>query len=604
MPSTSRQRLSIAMVVLAVLSLLAWAVLDATWLRPLIQHHVRERSGRQIDFDSMHTGLDASFQPTLTFHNLYVENAAWAAKRPLVRAADLRMHLRWESLWGDFVIVSRLEMADAEFDLERQADGLRNWRLTHPEDRGPGRVRVLAVDAQRTVAHVVVQAADLEVELRSAPLTAAVSSTAHPELPLTRALAIRGTRQGTAFDADVAVGDELTISDTGRDFGLRGTVRVGPTTIALDGQFRDLLQLESIDADLHLSGTGTDELLALLGTSAHLPALATDAVAHLNKDGPRWRVDRLEAKVGASDLAGNVHWTQRDSANPKAVLDATLSSKRLDVSPWRPSRGGADLRVDAIASRLGELDAHVALSLARVDGIPFGRLEAVRAQATVHDGQLTATVEPTAFAGGHAGGSVTIDARRSPASLGLDLRVSALRLARLLNRPASEDAARGEVQGHVVLNAHGGSLDELVASSTGSVRGGLAHASLPESLEAKLGLDGGHWLRSLFGRGERSAITCSALWLQIERGKARVRQLAFETDAIAIAGSGEADLAHRTLDLVLTPSRKNFALIGLDKSIHVTGPANAAHVALVDRVDQPAAETCAPVKRARAPGGY
>jgi uncharacterized protein involved in outer membrane biogenesis len=47
-------------------------------------------------------------------------------------------------------IISRLVLVDAEVDLERQADGQRNWRLTQPEYRGPGKVRVLVLEAYRS----------------------------------------------------------------------------------------------------------------------------------------------------------------------------------------------------------------------------------------------------------------------------------------------------------------------------------------------------------------------------------------------------------------------------------------------------------------------
>ena len=36
-------------------------------------------------------------------------------------------------------------LRDGEVDLERRADGLRNWRLGHPDYRGPGRFKVLSI---------------------------------------------------------------------------------------------------------------------------------------------------------------------------------------------------------------------------------------------------------------------------------------------------------------------------------------------------------------------------------------------------------------------------------------------------------------------------
>ena len=41
------------------------------------------------------------------------------------------------SLWRDRPIISRLVLSDADVDMERQADGLRNWRLRHPTTGAP-----------------------------------------------------------------------------------------------------------------------------------------------------------------------------------------------------------------------------------------------------------------------------------------------------------------------------------------------------------------------------------------------------------------------------------------------------------------------------------
>ncbi len=43
------------------------------------------------------------------------------------------------TLFDDRSLVALLELKDADVDLERQADGLRNWRLNNPENRGPGK---------------------------------------------------------------------------------------------------------------------------------------------------------------------------------------------------------------------------------------------------------------------------------------------------------------------------------------------------------------------------------------------------------------------------------------------------------------------------------
>ena len=62
---------------------------DWTWFRPLIQQYIHARSGRRVDFDELHIGLDRALRPTVRLRKLVVQNAPWAASaQPLVRAGE------------------------------------------------------------------------------------------------------------------------------------------------------------------------------------------------------------------------------------------------------------------------------------------------------------------------------------------------------------------------------------------------------------------------------------------------------------------------------------------------------------------------------------
>jgi uncharacterized protein involved in outer membrane biogenesis len=121
----------IALASLTALALLFWAF-DWTWVRPLIRYCVAERAGRSIDFDELRIGLNRALDPTVELRGLLIQNAPWASDRPLVRAGLLSFTFSWRTLLADQMVVNRLVLVDAEVDLERQADGLRNWRLIYP----------------------------------------------------------------------------------------------------------------------------------------------------------------------------------------------------------------------------------------------------------------------------------------------------------------------------------------------------------------------------------------------------------------------------------------------------------------------------------------
>src|SRR6185369_11774779 len=85
--------------IVAACALFVWAF-DWVWFRPLIRHYIHSHSGRSVGSDRL--------------------------------------------------VLTRIDLVDAEVDLERRADGERNWRLRHPDDRGPSRVEVMSLDATRS----------------------------------------------------------------------------------------------------------------------------------------------------------------------------------------------------------------------------------------------------------------------------------------------------------------------------------------------------------------------------------------------------------------------------------------------------------------------
>lgn len=604
-PRLRSRRVRAALVALLLLAALV-AAFDWIWFRPLIQLHVQERSGRRVDFDALHIGLDRALQPTVRFRNLVVQNAPWAAPRPLVRAAEIGFTLSWQSLRGDRVVLTRLELVDAELDLERQADGRRNWRLTRPDDRGPGRVRVLSVDARNTRARVVEQRIGLELTLQSTPLAAPLVLPTHPALPLTKRVVLRGTRDGTAFEGQAAVSDVLTFFDTGAAFALRGELRAGPSGARVEGTLTDLLQLAGLDLDVRLAGPRLADLSRVLGLQVPVPAGAAEASGHLLKQGERWTAPAWQARIGRSDIAGDLQFDRKKPGEGRSMLRATLKSERVNTADLRlppaaaapppvvpPPTATPRAEPAPAPGPANELDADIDLTIGAVDGLPVGPLTGVSAHAALRDGRWTLAPASFAIAGGRASGTLVVETAPAPAAYRLDLRLRGLQLGRLArNAPQLRDVA-GTLDARIALRSRGESLASLAGAASGSLQAELMHATIPDALDAKLGLDAGRLLRTMFGAdGQRTPITCSALDLRFEAGRGRARRLAFETPRVALSGVGWIDLGRGSLELVLTPQRKQTALLALDRALQISGALEAPKVALIAPDGARAGEPC------------
>ena len=131
------------------------------------------RSGRSFDFDDMKVHFRDGLDPTIEFRGLTIQNAPWAAsKAPFIHAGHVAATLSWRSIGSGMTVIDLIELEDAQVDMERRADGLRNWRITRPDDRGPPHVRVLALDARSSSLHTIHRGIGLEAQVSTTPLPA------------------------------------------------------------------------------------------------------------------------------------------------------------------------------------------------------------------------------------------------------------------------------------------------------------------------------------------------------------------------------------------------------------------------------------------------
>ncbi len=97
----------------------------------------------------------------------------------------------------------------------------------------------------------------------------------------------------------------------------------------------------------------------------------------------------------------------------------------------------------------------------------------------------------------------------------------------------------------------------------------------------------------MLGGAQPLAIRCAVAVVKVAEDQPGAR-LVFDTDRTRTVGRGTIDLAHETIDLVLTPEAKQPGLFILDRSIHLHGPLRQPARELITRVAPPveAARAC------------
>ena len=154
-------------VVLAAAVVLA-LLLQPWWLAPLIGHRLSASAQREVHFDSMWVTLTGSLQPVVHFRGVRIANAPWADRsRPFAALGAATAVFSWLSLREHRPVIALMILRDGEVDLERRADGLRNWRLSHPGDRGPGWFKVLSIRGENAAVRFMHERIELDLEAKA-----------------------------------------------------------------------------------------------------------------------------------------------------------------------------------------------------------------------------------------------------------------------------------------------------------------------------------------------------------------------------------------------------------------------------------------------------
>ena len=597
MRGVSRVLAALAVVIVLALALQRW------WLAPVVAQRLSASSGRAVHLDAMWLSVSTSFEPVVQLRGIRIANAPWAdSSRPFAALASATAVLSWRSVVERRPVIALMVLRDGEVDLERRSDGLRNWRLSHPDDRGPGRFKVLAIRGERATLRVLHDPLALDIEVR-ATLRSAGDSDAAERDAMPTSIDARGTWRGVSFVIAAATADALTLLETGRAVRMRGHVAAGAARLDVDGSIGDIVRWPRVDARIGFTAPSPGRLAALLGVPLAETAKAVRLEGALRGDREGYALAALRGRWGATDLAGEVRWTR---GGERDLLHAELTSDAADLADLRSLAGHrrvttpsatvvASAANPAVSAPVGAasatartsaarpLDVELRLAARRLRGAGLPPLHGAALEATLAHGRVQVSRFEVGLGQGRIAGKANLELGAAPMQGDAEVDVHALPIESLLGEHAAKGRISGALSGRAVLKAGGDSLEALLASAAGTVSAFITGGTISSLLDAKMGLQGGRIVRSLLTGAEPIALRCAAVVIDVRKGEGRIRTLVIETEHTKTTGSGTIDVAHQTLDLVLTPEAKQPGLFVLDRSIHLLGALREPRHELVAR---------------------
>ena len=589
---------------LGVLLVLTLLVADWNWARPAVVRYLEHKSQREVQVDDLQIRLDEDWQPVVRLRGLRVANAPWASgDRPFITAREASFTFDWATLFADVRVMRRMHLVEADVDLQRQPDGLRNWRLTRPDDRGGARMRIQRLQAERSRLTLTHRGLGLTLEARSTPL-------AQPHDGRTQQIAFQGRFGSTDWSGQAEAGPVLSMVDTGERFPLRGEARSDGTTLAVQGEIADLMQLSAVDTRVQLQGDTLARLQAFLPRGAWPTSRPYRFDGQLARAGASWVARGATLTLGRSDLAGDARYTPARSRDGRASLQANVKSERVRLDDL-PSREGeprvASKARPASATRVlpqralafdsvRHLDAQITLQVDTLEAPAWPAARQLKASATLEGGDVQVRLQQVELAGGRWQGSFALDTRGKQPEAALQLKASGVKLSQLWpslqRRPDLDDVEWPAVDGSMKLTTGGQTLANWWSGVDGRLDLQFTGGSLPRKLDARLGLHAGRMLSTLLGGDKPVPIRCGAVSLAFASGVGRTRELMLETERTEVHGIGSVHLADESWALVLTPEAHGGTL---PASIVAQGTFRGAKVELARRepVPSPPHGSCA-----------
>ncbi len=510
------------------------------------------------------------------------------ASRPneLASIGEISISLNPLALLDKTIAIPLLRFATPVINLRRTADGLNNWTLDNKNKVSPWELKVQRVAFSKGSIH-------LSDAIKHADITADVDTIdADPTYGV--AWTLRGTYNGERITGAGKAGAVLSLRQQTAPFPIAANVKMGATSINIDGTLTKPTDLASLDMRLKVSGNSMARLFALTGLLLpETPHFSTEGhlLGTLNAQGSHWTYENFSGKVGSSDIGGSLDYQSR---LPRGLLTGAVSSRRLQWSDMGPmigadSNSSKAARGVAVAQPQGKvlpverfkterwtsIDADVtyhAEQIIRNKSLPISKLST---HLILKDGVIELSPLNFVVGGGTLVSNVTLDGsgRIDKDAIRAKLKATArhLKIKQLFPEFETLQASVGEINGDASLSATGNSVAGMLGSSNGEVKSLIDQGTVSKLLLEEMGLNvGSVVLTRLFG-DKQIKLNCMASDFVVNKGVMQARTFIIDTDTAIVHVTGSIDLSQEQMNLALKPDSKGLRVFSLRAPLYLRG---------------------------------
>nr|WP_089929813.1 AsmA family protein [Caulobacter sp. UNC279MFTsu5.1] len=581
---------------------------DWNWFRGPLGRFASVRLNREVTITGDLRVHPWSLSPKAEVLGVRIAQPDWAAKAdpkgspagtPMAEVDRIAVEIKLLPLLKGDVILPLLAIDRPDMRLLREGSGRANWTFGDPDaPRKPlklpaiqhfiindGRLRY--VDQQRDV-----------VFLGTVSSNEQVTSEGRGRFVLEG----KGQLNRAPFTALVTGGPLLNISPD-RPYPFDAKVDAGSTHVTAKGDITKPFNLGLFEAQLTVSGADLNRLYALTGLA--LPNTPPYRISgRLTRNGQRFDFNRLNGRVGDSDMAGDLFVLM---GRERPYLEADLRSRRLDFddlgslvgaapATGRGETASAGQKVEAAqrdaaqrllpdatlqVERVKAMDAKVKYRALTVNA-PNLPLRKVRADLTLEKGVLTLDPIGFTFSRGDLSGKVRLDANPKVPRTDLDMRLTNAKLEDFIPiRSGGKPAIEGGVMARAKLTGYGNSVHRAASSANGQVTVVSPKGEMRQAFAELLGVNASKGLILLLSKDNReTSVRCAVADFSVRDGIMTANRIVADTGVVLARGKGTVDLRNERLDLKIDGDSKKPRLVRLFMPITIRGPLMAPKVGL------------------------
>ena len=589
--------LAVAIVLIALVAVIVFlGNPDWDWAKPTLRGIIASKTNRPTRIDGHLRVHLFSFTPDASIGGLHIGEPASgidSAPKDDLAAID-QIYVKAEmlpALYGH-IVLPRLEITRPNIVMFQDKAGHANWDFSNGAKAGQPLKLPL-------IKNFIINDGHLKMTSVQRKLTFTGTIFAHEKADSgSQAFGMTGdgSLNARVFKMNATGGPLLDIkSSVPYPFDL--AVTAGDTRITAKGRVLHPFDLGHMDAAMSLSGNDLADLYYLTGlTLPNTPRYSMSA--QVSRDNMVYHIDRINGRVGSSDLEGAMKVDTSDHGRPNLMGD--LSSRVLNfkdlgsivgataankphapqlkmTAPQAPQAANRLLPDSALdVERVRGMDAKVRYRALSVIASPTLPLRQVSLGIGLDHGLLTLDPIDFSFPQGRLQGTARIDARHAVQSDAVDMRLTGFAIQNAEPKFQGAVPLEGILDARVKLAGTGDSIHKAAGSSNGEFAVVMPGGTIRQSLAELMGIDATKGLFMFLSKDpHQTDVRCAIADFKVTNGVMQAQNITFDTGVVVVNGTGTVNLNDESLKLSFKGKPKQFRLVKLNSPILIGGHLSA-----------------------------